>query len=283
MVTSLGFRGERELVAATAKGSAGCCRGESATPNLDYPGGGKIHVLEATTGRRLRTFDGEAFDIDDAGDRLGVTTGHAAIVDVATGQSILDLAGRGRLAALSPRGRLAVLVVSDPQEPARVTTTVVEIPSGRARLTIPAPAAGFAFDDGETRVVLAPMPIGLTLAASVVVYDLARDARSDVSLDEPGKNPFFTRGGAVVGYETAGGVAFVRLRDRRRLSVRGFAQGGVCKLYATTADGAFDGDAEGGLGVRLGDDLGASELLTSGPRFEAHRRRDLVASFLDGR
>lgn len=286
-VTTLGFHGDEELVVATAKQAQGCCWNESPTPRQTYPHGGKITVFDVRNGRALRAFAGEGFVLDATGSTIGITApGHAAVLDAATGKTIAALPGPGRLTELSPSGRFAVIEETR-EEPGDVVTRVVELPSGRERFAMRGASAGVAFDPHDARVALAPVPMavapGEAFAQALTVYDLARDKREDLALAEPGAQPFFARGGAVLGYETAGGLGFVRLADGRALAVRGFERGGACKLYAATADGAFTGSAEGGLGIRLGDDLAASELLVSGARFEAHRRDDLLASFFDGR
>jgi hypothetical protein len=188
------------------------------------------------------------------------------------------------LTALSPLGRFAVLEAAS-GELGEVTTRVVELPSGRERVAVPGASPVVAFAPHDARVAFAPVPVASDelFAPALTVYDLARDRREDIPLAEPGARPFFARGGAVLGYETAGGLGFLRLADGRALSVRGFEHRGACHIYAATADGEFAGDAEGGLGIRLGDDLRSSEVLVSGPRFEAHRRDDLAARFFDGR
>lgn len=281
-VTTLAFRGDKELLVATALEEQGCCWSERKEPRERYPAGGKVTTYDATTGRALRSFAGERFVVDAAGSALGVTMlGRAAVVDAATGKTIATFAGRERMAALSTSGRFAVLEAVE-ENTGVVTTRIVDVPGGTERVVLRGKSAGIAFDRAGTRVVLAPVT-GMIRAPSLVLYDGARLVREDIPLPEPGARPFFAHGDAVLGYETEGGVGFLRLADRRELAVRGFERGGKCHLYATTPDGTFAGDAEGGLGIRLGDDLAASELLLSGPRFEAHRRADLVARFFDGK
>jgi len=98
-----------------------------------------------------------------------------------------------------------------------------------------------------------------------------------------GEGPFFMKGGAVVGYHAPDAIRLERLRDRAKLDVRAFeTDDGRCAIYAADSAGGFEGDPRGGLGIRLGDDLRTSEVVTSGPRFEVHRKKDLVATFLGG-
>jgi hypothetical protein len=281
-IATIGFHGNRELLVGTAKQALGCCWNESPRPRPTYADGGKITVFDVTSGRALRAYAGEGFVLDATGSTIGVSAPeHAAVLDFTTGKTIASLPDRGRLTQLSPSGHFAVLEETRGEMGERVTTRIVELPSGRERLAV-RDASTVAFAPDEARVALTLVVQGELFAQALTTYDLAHDRREDIALADPGARPFFARGGAVVGYETAGGLGFVRLADGRALTVRGFDHGGACRLYAATADGAFTGDAEGGLGIRLGDDLAASELLVSGARFEAHRRDDLLAWFFDG-
>jgi hypothetical protein len=90
--------------------------------------------------------------------------------------------------------------------------------------------------------------------------------------------PFFAHHGAVLGYRTAGGLRLLRLRDGRSLDLRGSAHDDHCDIFAFDPDGGFEGQPHGALGFRMGNDLRRSEVVVSGPTFEARRRSDLAAA-----
>jgi len=253
-----------------------------------------VKIWSPSDGKLTKTLSGESFTLSADGEKLFVKSKRdAAIYDWKTFRSIGRWSGAVRAVDVSPNASFAVVheVAAFPGQPGSenvVGIQVNDLKTGRPRFVVRTSDAGFAFAPDGRLFALAPVPVASfptrSRARQIDLYDLTTGkVESSVRADAGGERPFFAKGSAVLGFHTVDGVRLVRRADGRILDVRAFAHGEHCDLFALAPDGGFEGEPHGALGFRLGNDLRTSEVVVAGPRFEAHRRKSMVAALFEGK